>query len=160
MPNIQVRPSLLRFSRNVAAYTAGLLCAAIVLVLVLQSLREVVIGSASYSSLDVFMLAAVMLAFVVPVAWLTTFVLAYVPVLLTAGLHRLLQSRSGLSDRVRYGIIYVTAIGFSIPIAALVWSMSFDGWTWFWPLIIITVAAGACRELINQAQSEVKPQLV
>jgi hypothetical protein len=156
MPNIQAWLSLLRFSRDVAAYTAALLCAAIVLILSLIVVRENIFGGASYSSLDVFMLAAVMLAFIVPVAWLTTFVLAYVPVLLTAGLHRLLQSCSGLSDRVRYGIIYATAIGFSIPIAALVWSMSFDGWTWFWPLIIIIVAAGACRELIKQAEGELK----
>jgi hypothetical protein len=156
MLNIQAWLSLLRFSRDVAAYTAAMLCAAIVLLLSLIGVREIIFGGASYSTLDIFMLAAVTLTLVVPVVWLTTFILAYFPVLLTAGLHRLLQSRSGLSHRARYWIIYAAAIGFSIPIAALVWSMSFDGWTWFWPLIIIIVAAGACRELINQAGNEPK----
>jgi hypothetical protein len=160
MPSIQTWLSLLRFSRGISAYAAGLLCAAIMLALALHMLQGAVVGDASYSPADVFLGALGLLVLIVPAVWLTTFVLAYVPVLLAAGLNRLLRSRRMVSDRARHGIIYAIAISLSLPMAAVAWSVSFDGWTWFWPLMIIVAAAGACRELIAQAENEVKQQLV
>jgi hypothetical protein len=91
----------------------------------------------------------VIAALVIPFVWITTYVVAFVPALLVVGTDHLLRRRQFASERVRYGIIYVLALSFSVPVSAVVWSLSFDGWPFVWPVTITVVCILACREILD-----------
>jgi hypothetical protein len=140
--------SVFRQSASITSYTASLFSLCVVVVVVI---------SAVYSALfertvDLRRLGGLfddlVFVLVIPFVWIVTYAIAFAPALLVVFANRLLQQQL-FSDRIRRGVFYALAIGFSLPISAGVWSLSFDGWTFVWPAMITVAVTAACREFLG-----------
>jgi hypothetical protein len=141
--------SVLRQSGSITSYTASLFCLSVVVLMVISTAYTALFDQTDdwIRTSDLFF-SLVIAALVIPFVWITTYVVAFVPALLVVGTDHLLRRRQFVSERVRYGITYVLAVIFSLPISAVVWSLSFDGWPFVWPVIITAVCWLSCRELL------------
>jgi hypothetical protein len=142
------KASVFRQSASITSYTASLFSLCVVVVVVI---------SAVYSALfertvDLRRLGGLfddlVFVLVIPFVWIVTYAIAFAPALLVVFANRLLQQQL-FSDRIRRGVFYALAIGFSLPISAGVWSLSFDGWTFVWPAMITVAVTAACREFLG-----------
>lgn len=142
--------SVFRQSGSITAYTASLFCLSIAVLGAISTAYAVLFDRTDEwtRTSDVF-LSLVIVALVIPFVWIATYVVAFVPALLVVGTDHLLRRRQFASERVRYGIIYVLALSFSVPVSAVVWSLSFDGWPFVWPATITVVCILACREILD-----------
>ncbi len=142
--------SVLRRSGSITAYTASLFCLSVAVLGAISTGYAVLFDQTDdwTRTTDLF-LSLVIVALVIPFVWITTYTVAFVPALLVVGTDQLLRRRQFASERMRYGIIYALAVSFSIPISAVVWSLSFDGWPFIWPATITIVCILACREILD-----------
>jgi hypothetical protein len=142
------RCSVFRQSGCITSYTASLFCLSVVVLMVISTAYTALFDQTDdwIRTSDIF-LSLVIVALIIPFVWITTYTVAFLPALLVVGTDLLLRRRFA-SDRMRHAIIYALAIGFSLPISAVVWSLSFDGWPFVWPVIITAVCWLSCRELI------------
>jgi len=144
------RCSVFRQSGCITSYTASLFCLSVVVLMVISTAYTALFDQTDdwIRTSDLFF-SLVIAALVIPFVWITTYVVAFVPALLVVGTDHLLRRRQFASERVRYGIIYVLALSFSVPVSAVVWSLSFDGWPFVWPATITVVCILACREILD-----------
>jgi hypothetical protein len=140
--------SVLRRCGSITSYTASIFCLSVVVLGAISTAYAALFDQTDdwTRTSDIF-LSLVIVALIIPFVWITTYTVAFVPALLVVGTDLLLRRRFA-SDRMRHGTIYALAIGFSLPISAVVWSLSFDGWPFVWPVIITAVCWLSCRELI------------
>ena len=141
--------SVLRRCGSITSYTASLFCLSVAVLGAISTAYTVLFDQTDNwtRTSDIF-LSLVIVALVIPFVWITTYTVAFVPALLVVGTDQFLRRRQFTSERMRHAIIYVLAVSFSLPISAVVWSQSFDGWPFVWPVIITAVCCLSCRELI------------
>ena len=141
--------SVLRRCGSITSYTASIFCLSVVVLWAISTAYAALFDQTDdwTRTSDVF-LSLVVVALIIPFVWITTYIVAFLPALLIVATDQLLRRRQFASDRMRHAIIYALAIGFSLPISAVVWSLSFDGWPFVWPVIITAVCWLSCRELI------------
>ena len=132
--------SVLRRSGSITAYTASLFCLSVAVVCAIDTAWPVLFDrTGDWTRTSDMFLSLVIIALVIPFVWITTYAVAFVPALLVVGADQLLRRGQFASDRMRYRLVYILAVGFSLPISAVVWSLSFDGWPIVWPVTITAV---------------------
>jgi hypothetical protein len=144
--------SVFRESGTITAYTASLFCLSVAVFGAISTAYTVLFDQTDdwTRTSDIF-LSLVVVALVIPFLWITTYTVSFLPALVIVATDQLLRRRQFASERMRQGIIYSLAIGFSLPISAVVWSLSFDGWPFVWPVVITIVVAVACRAFVTQS---------
>jgi hypothetical protein len=140
--------SVLQQTKGTAAYAANLFGGVMAVIVLVSAVHAVLVGQASDWIRTADVLVVILITLLIPIAWVAGYLIAFAPALLVVCINRVLQSQQLVSDRVRYGLLYALAIGFSIPISAVVWSLSYDGWPFVWPVIITAVCWLSCRELM------------
>jgi hypothetical protein len=147
-----LRPStnnfVLRQTRYAAACAANIFGGIMGVIVLIFAVHAVLVGQASVWIRTTDVLVVILVTLLIPIAWVAGYLIAFAPALSVVCINRVLQSQQLVSDRVRYGLLYALAIGFSIPISAVVWSLSYDGWPFVWPAVISVMAIIACRKLI------------
>lgn len=147
--------SVLQQTRGAAAYAASLFGGIMAVIILISAVHAALVGQASDWNRTTDVLVVILVTLLIPIAWVAGYLIAFAPALFVVCINRVLQSQQLVSDRVRYGLLYALAIGFSIPISAVVWSLSYDGWPMFWPIIITAIVALSCRELLNLDRKEI-----
>jgi hypothetical protein len=144
------KSSIFQQSACITSYTASLFSLCVVVVGVISAVYSYLFGQTADLRRMSNLFNDVVFVLVIPFVWIVTYAIAFAPALLVVSANRLLQQQL-ISDRIRRGVIYVLAIGVSLPISAGVWSLSFDGWTFVWPAVITVTVTVACRELLTGA---------
>jgi hypothetical protein len=117
-------------------------------IVLISAFHAVLVGQASNWIRSIDVLVVILVTLLIPIAWIGGYLITFVPTLFIVSINRVLQSQRLVSDRVRYALVYALAISFSLPISAVAWSLSYDGWPVFWPAVITAVCWLSCRQLI------------
>jgi hypothetical protein len=143
-------PSVLRQCGSITSYTASLFCLSVAVLGAVSNAYTVLFDQTNdwTRTSDIF-LTLVVFALVIPFVWITTYAVAFLPALFAVGTDQLLRRRQFASERLRHAIIYALTIGFSLPISAVVYSLSFDGWPIVWPVTITAVVLISSHQLIS-----------
>jgi hypothetical protein len=148
MPRPSTKNSVLQQTRGTAAYAASLFGGIMAVIVLISAVHAVLVGQASDWIRTTDVLVVILVTLLIPIVWVGGYLIAFVPTLFIVSINRVLQSQQLVSDRVRYALLYALAISFSLPISAVVWSLSYDGWPFVWPAVISVMAIIACRKLI------------
>lgn len=153
MGSVESIASVVRETRGATTYTASVFAFVFATMVVFFLLVEVLSSRQSaWEQSGKFIDIAVTFA-LTPFVWLLTYLIAFIPVMVVVCTNRVLCAQQRLSDRIRFGVICVFAIGLSTPISALIWRFSYDGYTFLWPIVITVVVGVACRELFWQGRA-------
>lgn len=118
-------------------------------IVLIFAVHAVLVGQASVWIRTTDVLVVILVTLLIPIAWVAGYLIAFVPTLFIVCINRVFQSQQLVSDRVRYALLYTLAIGFSLPISAVAWSLSYDGWPFVWPATITVGCVLACREILG-----------
>jgi hypothetical protein len=148
MPRPSTKNSVLQQTRGAVAYAANLFGGIMAVIVLISALHAVLVGQASDWIRTTDVLVVILVILLIPIAWVGGYLITFVPTLFIVSINRVVQSQRLVSDRVRYALLYALAIAFSLPISAVAWSLSYDGWPFVWPAAITVGCVLTCREVL------------